>query len=134
MIAANAALPTVVLAFLALLAVLMALLARRALSQVGETAHQLAGELAGQASSLPRALDHARGQLMTAGTATERGLWSLGQFDGHVVAATAELAERRIELDNMRARLQQARSRIESVKSGVQMLIRAIELRRTILG
>lgn len=134
MIAANAAFLTVVLGFLALLTLLVALLVRRRLRQMASDAQLLAADCARLADTLPQTLARARTQLMDANSTAERGLWWLARFDERTAASRAVLAAGTAELDALRARLLKARSNVESIKAGLRMVIRAIELRRTILG
>jgi hypothetical protein len=61
-------------------------------------------------------------------------LWSLSHFDERAEAARAALAGTRTALDNDRARLIAARGAIIRIKKSARMILRALELRRTILG
>lgn len=132
MIAANAAFVTLLLGFVALVALPGALLVRRRLGRMA--ADSLDADYARLADTLPQTLARARTQLMDTDSSAERGLWWLARFDERTAASRSALVARRAELDALRARMLQARSNVESIKAGVRMLIRAIELRRTILG
>lgn len=75
-----------------------------------------------------------RADLAAAGTQTERALWSLSRFDERAEAAREKLAEARRALDKDRARLIAARGAIIRIKKSARMIMKALELRRAILG
>lgn len=134
MIAANAAFVTLLLGFVAVVALLGALLARRRLGHVAAGAQELAAAADRLAATLPQTLARVRTQMKDAHSSAQRGLRLLARFDERAAASRSALVARRGELDAMHARLRKAKSNVESIKAGLRMLIRAIELRRTILG
>jgi hypothetical protein len=133
-IATNAALLTFALGFLALTALLCALLARRVLGQASVGIGALEGNITGVTHATPAGMIRSRERLKELGSATEHALWSMTRFDRRIEALRSAIAARRVELEKRRAMLVSARSNVKRVKSGIRLLIGVIELRRTILG
>ncbi|MEX2548457.1 MAG: hypothetical protein WD830_11835 [Chloroflexota bacterium] len=95
---------------------------------------QLARSIDDMAHTLPVSLSIARVELAEQGAAVEHSMWLLARFGDRVDGATLALAERRQALDATRAKLEGARANVERLKSVVGLIMRAIELRRAILG
>ncbi len=125
---------TAVLVGLAAVFVLAALLLWRRSSAASPGMARLARSLDDQAHTLPVSLSIARVELAEQGAAVEHALWLLARFGERIDGATLALAERRLALDATRARLEGARANVERLKSVVGLIMRAIELRRAILG
>ncbi len=129
--------PTFVLAALAVFVTLVIWLIRALVGKLGETRAQLRAmdaRLAASAPGLADQLAKVRTDLATVSTQTERALWSLSRFDERAKAARAALAGTRTALDNDRARLIKARGAIIRIKKSARMILKALELRRAILG
>jgi hypothetical protein len=65
---------------------------------------------------------------------TELALWTLERLDRRLDAATVALAAQRRGSDTLRAQLLADRARLSRIRDGARMLLRAIELRRELLG
>ena len=87
-----------------------------------------------QAQRLPIVLANARAALAERHAGLEQQLWTIERLDKQMTTTTAALAARRHELDQLRERLEHSRAGVERAKSAFRMIMRAIELRRTILG
>ena len=106
---------------------------RRTRSLSGRTS-ALAEALDGRADALPVQISSARANLAEQAASVEHLLWSLGRADGRLAEATAKMAAQRHAVDDLRGRMERGRDGVEKLKSAVRLIIRAIELRRTILG
>ena len=125
---------SVVLSVLAVVTLLASLLLVRALRRTRQALGTAEVRLADHETLLPSRFSDLRGQLAMAHAASERALWSLSRLDQKVDALAGELSSRRTSLDAQRDRIVAARITATRLRSGARMLIRAIELRRTILG
>ena len=125
---------TVALVVVAAVCVLAAVVAWRRASAVHTGMQRLATALDERAITLPEALAASRASLAERGAAAEHGLWTITRFDEQLEQATSTLARRRQSLDALRARLEGAKENVERLKSAARLIMRAIELRRAILG
>ena len=123
-------------AFVALAVICMvgAVVAWRRASAARPVAERLSASLNERAITLPETLSSARARLAERGAAAEHASWTIARFDEQVERATSTLAERRERLDALRATLEGARVNLERLKSAGRLIMRAIELRRAILG
>jgi hypothetical protein len=111
-----------------------AILARRRIRSAAEGFRRADVVLAERAAMWPIILSTTRADLAERGAAGEQALWTINRFDKQVAEATVALAERRRAIDEMRVKLEGGRANVERVKSALRMIMRALELRRTILG
>ncbi len=125
---------TAALVALAVISMAGAVVAWRRASPARPAAERLSASLNERAITLPETLSGARAGLAERGAAAEHALWTIARFDEQVERATGTLAERRERLDALRARLEGARVNVERLKSAGRLIMRAIELRRAILG
>jgi len=125
---------TAALVVVAALCVLTAVVAWRRTSAAHAGMERLATSLYERAITLPEAISSSRASLAERGAAAEHALWTIGRFDGQLEQATKTMAQRRQSLDTLRARLEGARVNVERLKSAARLIMRAIELRRAILG
>jgi len=125
---------TAVLAVAAVVALLGALLLWRRVNAATPGLARVAVNLDERALTMPLALSSTRASLAERGSAFEHALWLLARFDGRADNLAAAMARGRANLDTTRARLEGARGSVERLKSTARLIIRAIELRRAILG
>ena len=109
-------------------------LALRVSRRTHDGSERLAASLDERAVTLPLALASARAALAEQGAAAEHALWTLKRADEQLAAATVALAARRAGLDALRERLDRTRAGVATLKSAARLIMRAIELRRAILG
>jgi chromosome segregation ATPase len=114
--------------------VALAIFAWRRLSEGRIGLAGLAERLDGEALTLTQRLSTARASLAEQGAAIEHTLWTMRRFDEQVDALTISLRERRKTLNELQQTLKGARVGIERLKAAVRLIVRAIELRRAILG
>jgi len=76
----------------------------------------------------------AAGDLASLRTHGERALWALERADVRLDAMARELAARRRGSDTLRAQLLGSEARLHRIREGARLLLRAIELRRDLLG
>ena len=129
--------PTSILAALAVFITLVIWLIRVVTGRLGEVGAQLRSldaRLVNGTPLLAGRLGATRADLAAVSTQTERALWSLSRFDERAEAARAALAGTRTALDNDRARLIAARGAIIRIKKSARVILKALELRRAILG
>ena len=125
---------TIAFALAALVMLVGALLLRRRVGDAASLATTATRFLDEQAVTLPIMLSTARADLAERHAGLDQTLWQIERMDARVAATTAALAERRSGLDDIHDRLQDSRAGVERLKSALRMIMRAIELRRTILG
>ncbi|MEO6350932.1 MAG: hypothetical protein ABIP53_09805 [Candidatus Limnocylindrales bacterium] len=111
-----------------------ALMTRRRVRAAHDGLGRLNRAIEDRAAMMPIMLSTARADLAERGAAIEHGLWTAARFDKTVTDATTALADRRRGLDLLHARVIASRATVERLKSALRMIMRAIELRRTILG
>ena len=119
---------------LALLTLIGALLLSRRLARIGDTLRQADMRLVAEVPELANRFVTGRHQLNEADAAIERALWFLSRLDHRLDAMRETMRARRDELDRGRSRMIAARAAAGRYRRRAQMLIRAIELRRAILG
>ena len=124
-----------VFVLLAGVSLVAALLVRRTTAR---TRHGLLGldeRLAARSRTIGADLAIVRGRLAGASRAdTERVLWSLAAFDSRLDAAQAALRERRAASDTLRSSMVRNRGALLRATNSARVLMRAIELRRDLLG
>ena len=118
----------------ALVAWLVGRAVSRRLSALSEGLRAADARIVHEAPVMAARMGVARTDLAAVSTAAERALWSLSRFDERLDTARTGLAARRAAKDKDRARLIGARRTIIRVKKSARMVMRAIELRRVILG
>jgi hypothetical protein len=129
--------PTLILAALAVFITVVLWLIRAitgSLGDVGAQLRSLDARLVNGNPELAGRLGAMRTDLAAVSTQTERALWSLSRFDERAEAAREVLAGTRSALDKDRARLIAARGAIIRIKKSARMIMKALELRRAILG
>ncbi|HEY8134609.1 MAG TPA: hypothetical protein VIF08_01115 [Candidatus Limnocylindrales bacterium] len=129
--------PTLVIAALAVFSAVMVWLIRAItarLSEAGAHVRSLDARIVNATPQLAGRLSGMRADLAAVSTRTERALWSLSRFDERAEAAREVLAGTRTALDKDRARLIAARGAIIRIKKSARMIMKALELRRAILG
>jgi hypothetical protein len=95
---------------------------------------RVAASLDERALTMPLALSSTRAALAERGAAAEHALWVIARFDERAQRIEGTLARQRAGLDATRARLEGALANVEKLKSAARLIMRAIELRRAILG
>lgn len=105
---------------------------RASAAQTGLT--RVAASLDERTLTLPPALLSARAALAERGAAVERAGRMIARFDGRAEGIEGTLAQRRAGLDATRQKLEGARAGMQRLKSAARLIMRAIELRRAILG
>ncbi len=125
---------TVALVVAAAVALLGAALLWRRVSAAQTGLTRVAASLDERALTLPLALSSARAVLAERGAAVEHAGWVIARFDEQAERIEGTLAQRRAGLDATRARLEGARAGVKRLKSAARLIMRAIELRRAILG
>jgi chromosome segregation ATPase len=125
---------TLAFAFAALVMLLAALMLRRRMNAAADSVAGARRFLDEQAAMLPIVLSTSRADLAERHAGIEQHLWTAKRLDSQIAAATAALAERRRGLDEIRDRMENSRVGVERMKSALRMIMKAIELRRTILG
>lgn len=128
---------TFVVAALAVFIALVIWLVRVVTGRLGEVGAQLRSldtRLVKATPPLAGRLAAMRADLAAVSTQTERALWSLSRFDERADAAREALAGTRTALDKDRARLIAAHGAIIRIKKSARMILKALELRRAILG
>jgi hypothetical protein len=118
----------------AVLCVALAIVTWRRLADARSGLTALSEQLDGEALTLTQRLSTARASLAEQGAAIEHTLWTMRRFDDQVDALTISLRERRKTLNELQQTLKGARAGIERLKAAVRLIVRAIELRRAILG
>jgi len=129
--------PTFILAALAVFITLVIWLMRLATGRLGEVGAQLRSldsRLLRETPTLAGRLGAMQADLAAVSTQTERALWSLSRFDERAEAAREALVGTRLALDSDRARLIAARRAIIRIKKSARVILKALELRRAILG
>lgn len=134
MLASTAAVVTAVLVVTALAMLLSVVLVRRRAGRLTRRTDAWATSLTGRAETLAGELGNARKTFAAANAAIESGLWTLARLDERLDRDRIALANRRQSMDTLRGQILAASSTIDRVKSGARTVLRAIELRRVILG
>jgi hypothetical protein len=125
---------TAAFAVSALLFVVGALVFRRRARVASQSLIRLSKNLDDRAAFMPIMLSTGRANLAERGAAIEHGIWMLSRFDTKLADTTRALAARRRGVDRLHERVIASRGAIERLKSALHLIMRAIELRRTILG
>jgi hypothetical protein len=125
---------TVAFAVVALLFVVGAVVVGRRLASTHDGFEKLTRQIDDRAAMLPIMLSTARAELAERAAAIEHGMWTVASFDRKIDAATTALSVRRRGMDDLHGRVVAGRGAAERLKSAIRMIMRAIELRRTILG
>ena len=118
----------------AAVALLAAMLLWRRVTSAQADFVRMAVRLDERALTLPLALSSTRAELAERGAAVEHAMWVMARFDERADNLVGSMAQGRARLDATRARLEGARGNVERLKSTARLIMRAIELRRAILG
>ena len=134
MLADNLVPLTAVLVPAAAVALIGAMLLWRRVNSAQSDLARMAVRLDERAQTLPLALSSTRAELAERGAAVEHAMWVMARFDERADNLVGSMARARAGLDAARARLEGARGNVERLKSTARLIMRAIELRRAILG
>ena len=125
---------TAALVVTALVALVASVLLWRRSAAITRTLDGLATSLGRRADDVPGQISTARVELAERTAAIEHLLWSITRADANLEQTRAALASRRRALDEVRISLERGRDSVERGKAALRLVMRAIELRRTILG
>jgi hypothetical protein len=112
----------------------VAVLVARRLGAARVTLITVAAQLDDVAQTLPPRIRDARAMLAEQGAAAEHALWTIEQYDREIERLTVRLASRGKSIDDLHASLDRARSAVARLVSVTRLIMRAVELRRAILG
>ena len=125
---------TIVLALVALVTLAGSVLLWRGAGRLTRRLEPTAEYLEDRAHLLPTQISIGRATLAERSAAIEHALWTLGRADDQIDDLTASLAARRRSMDSLRGHIVRSRDTVERLKTAFGLIMRAIELRRTILG
>ncbi len=118
---------------IAVVAVVGALMAWRAMSKAGAGLRAAEARLSLIAQTIPERMTATRAELAKVDAQTEHALWMLGNLDTRVDAARADLLAKRVASDRLRLRMIEGRLTVARLRQIVRLLVRLGELRRAIL-
>ena len=105
--------------------------------RLGETRAALATvaeQLDDAAATLPPRIREARAMLAEQGAAAEHALWTMQQYDRQLDRMSVRLASGGRSIDELHESLERARIAVARLVSATRLIMRAVELRRAILG
>ncbi len=105
--------------------------------RLGETRAALATvaeQLDDAAATLPPRIRDARAMLAEQGAAAEHALWTIQQYDRELDKMSVRLASSGQSIDELHESLERAKVAVARLVSATRLLMRAVELRRAILG
>jgi len=83
---------------------------------------------------LPARIRESRAMLAEQGAAAEHALWTLQQYDQALDKMSVRLASGGQSIDELHESLERAKVAVARLVSATRLLMRAVELRRAILG
>lgn len=106
----------------------------RRLSETRAALNTVAAQLDDAAATLPPRIRDARAMLAEQGAAAEHALWTIQQYDRQLDKLSVRLASGGQSMDEMHESLERARTAVARLVSATRLIMRAVELRRAILG
>ena len=115
---------------IAVLSLLGAFVAWRALSRAGSGMRAIDATLADVSRSMPQQMAGVRAAMSQVDAIGERALWALVQADERMDAGEVSIRARRDASDRLRARLIEGRGTLARLRETIRLLMRLNELRR----
>jgi len=123
----------IALILVALAAATVAVVVARGTRRASQQLRKLSDSLDARTERLPIAFASARADMAERTATIEHAAWLVGRLDSQIDAANARMAAQRVALDDLRNKMERSRARVERLKSSARLIIRALELRRTLL-
>jgi methyl-accepting chemotaxis protein len=118
----------------ALATLTVAFLVARRLGETRAALNTVAAQLDDAAATLPSRIRDSRAMLAEQGAAAEHALWTMQQYDRQLDKMSVRLASGGKSIDEMHESLERARTAVARLVSATRLIMRAVELRRAILG
>ena len=125
---------TIVAAVGAIATLAVALLVVRRMGAVHAALATVETQLDDAAATLPARIRESRAMLAEQGAAAEHALWTLQQYDQALDKMSVRLASSGQSIDELHENLERAKVAVARLVSATRLLMRAVELRRAILG
>jgi hypothetical protein len=106
----------------------------RRLGAARSALNTVSAQLDDAAATLPPRIRDARAMLAEQGAAAEHALWTIQQYDRELEKLSVRLASRGQSIDELHESLERARIAVARLVSATRLIMRAVELRRAILG